>query len=152
MVENVDRLLRESEPGESRLRVVARACGEVAKPIAFSLLIIVIVFLPLFTLQGVEGKTFTPLAQTMSFGMLGSLIFAMTLVPVLASLLMRRPKSAGRGGEHKEFIVLRWLLGLPAGRLFLRQKALGAHRPGGRCCSSAAAFSSPVSGRNSFPP
>ena len=110
MVENVDRLLRESEPGESRLRVVARACGEVAKPIAFSLLIIVIVFLPLFTLQGVEGKTFTPLAQTMSFGMLGSLIYAMTLVPVLASLLMRRPKSAGQGGEHKEFIVLRWLL------------------------------------------
>ena len=107
MVENVDRLLRESDPDESRLHVVGRACGEVARPIAFSLLIIVIVFLPLFTLQGVEGKTFTPLAQTMSFGMLGSLIYAMTLVPVLASLLMRRPKGSG---EHREFIVLRGLI------------------------------------------
>lgn len=110
MVENVDRMLRENDPGEPRLHIVARACGEVAKPIAFSLLIIVIVFLPLFTLQGVEGKTFTPLAQTMSFAMFGSLIFAMSLAPVLASLLMRRPKSAGHGGEHKEFFVLRWLL------------------------------------------
>lgn len=96
MVENVDRMLRESDPSESRLHIVARACGEVAKPIAFSLLIIVIVFLPLFTLQGVEGKTFTPLAQTMSFAMFGSLIFAMCLAPVLASLLMRRPKHAAQ--------------------------------------------------------
>lgn len=108
MVENVDRMLRESDPKESRIHIVARACGEVAQPIAFSLLIIVIVFLPLFTLQGVEGKTFTPLAQTMSFAMFGSLIFAVSLAPVLASLLMRRPK--GHSGEHTEFLVLRWLL------------------------------------------
>ena len=108
MVENTDRMLREAEPDEPRIHSVARACSEVARPIVFSLLIIVIVFLPLFTLQGVEGKTFRPLAQTMAFAMLGSLIFAMILVPVLSSLLMRRPRQSG--SEHSEFIVLRWLL------------------------------------------
>lgn len=108
MVENVDRLLRTSDPAESRLHVVAHACTEVARPIVFSLLIIVIVFLPLFTLQGVEGKTFRPLAQTMAIAMFGSLIFAAVLVPVLSSLVMRRPR--GEAAEHKEFIVLRCLI------------------------------------------
>ena len=110
------------------------------KPIAFSLLIIVIVFLPLFTLQGVEGKTFTPLAQTMSFAMLGSLIFAMSLAPVLASLLMRRPKGAGQGGGHKEFFVVALAArGLSAGRLFFRRSA--------RLCRSLLAVALLVSGR-----
>ena len=111
MVENVDRMLREAEPDEPFIHIVARACTEVARPIVFSLLIIVIVFLPLFTLQGVEGKTFRPLAQTMAVAMFGSLIFAMLLVPVLSSLLMRRPRRNPSGeSEHTEFIVLRWLL------------------------------------------
>lgn len=108
MVENVDRMLRETNGSEPLIHVVARACTEVARPIVFSLLIIVIVFLPLFTLQGVEGKTFRPLAQTMSFAMFGSLIFAVILAPVLSSLLMRRPKQGSSG--HKEFFVVRWLI------------------------------------------
>jgi cobalt-zinc-cadmium resistance protein CzcA len=100
--------------------VVARACTEVARPIVFSLLIIVIVFLPLFTLQGVEGKTFRPLAQTMAMAMFGSLLFAVLLVPVLSSFLMRRPR--GHATEHKEFIVLRWLIAVyrPIVSLFVR--------------------------------
>jgi len=108
MVENVDRMLLEREPSEPVIHVVGRACKEVARPIVFSLLIIVIVFLPLLTLQGVEGKTFRPLAQTMAFAMFGSLIFAVAVVPVLSSLLMRR--GARSGSAHKEFVVLRWLL------------------------------------------
>ncbi|MEX0805351.1 MAG: efflux RND transporter permease subunit, partial [Candidatus Binatia bacterium] len=108
MVENVDRMLREGDPAEPLIHVVGRACSEVARPIVFSLLIIVIVFLPLFTLQGVEGKTFRPLAQTMAIAMFGSLIFAVILVPVLSSLLMRRPRHGG--SQHREFIVLRWLI------------------------------------------
>ncbi len=123
MVENVDRMLRESDPAEPKIHVVARACSEVARPILFSLLIIVIVFLPLFTLQGVEGKTFKPLAQTMAAAMLGSLLFAVLFVPVLASLLMKRPKAGG--AEHKEFIVLRGLLRgyRPAVSFFVRKPA-----------------------------
>ena len=123
MVENVDRMLREGSE-DPFMQIVARACGEVARPIAFSLLIIVIVFLPLFTLEGVEGKTFKPLAQTMSFAMFGSLIFAITLSPVLSSLLMRRPKSKTNSGDTapKEFIVLRGLLAVyrPVVTFFVR--------------------------------
>ena len=107
MVENVDRTLREEDPEEPLPPLILRACAEVARPIVLSLLIIVIVFLPLFTLQGVEGKTFRPLAQTMALGMFGSLLFAVFLTPVLASLLMRRPRHAS--GGHKEFVVVRWM-------------------------------------------
>jgi len=126
MVENVERMLRESAPDEPRIHVVARACTEVARPIMFSLLIIVVVFLPLLTLQGVEGKTSRPLAQTMAVAMFGSLIFALVFTPVLSSLLMRRPKSgAGHPGEHKEFIVLRAMLWLyrPVVAFFVRRPA-----------------------------
>ncbi len=93
MVENVDRLLRESDPHESRSHVVARACHEVGRPIVFAIAIIIIVFLPLFTLQGVEGKMFRPLAYTVALAMLGSLIFAIVAAPIFADLLMRRPQT-----------------------------------------------------------
>lgn len=94
MVENVDR--RFKEPGNaSRLEIVSRACAEVGRPIVFAISIIVIVFLPLFTLQGVEGKTFQPLAYTVSFAMVGSLLFAVLVAPVLSFLVMRKgPVSA----------------------------------------------------------
>jgi len=124
MVENIDRHIRDAEEDEPFIHIVARACMEVARPILFSLLIIVIVFLPLFSLQGVEGKTFRPLAQTMSFAMLGSLIFAMLIVPVLSSMLMKRQKG-GLGG-HKEVFVLRWLLKFyqPAVTWFVQKPAV----------------------------
>lgn len=124
IVENVDRMIRESDPFESVIHIVGRACAEVARPIVFSLLIIVIVFLPLFTLQGVEGKTFRPLAQTMSLAMLGSLIFAVVFVPVLSSLLMKRPRQDG--GAHREFFVLRGLLSIyrPVVTKFVRFPAI----------------------------
>lgn len=119
MVENIDRHIREADREEPLIHIIARSCVEVARPILFSLLIIVIVFLPLFTLQGVEGKTFRPLAQTMSYAMLGSLFFAMLFVPVLAFFLIRRPESYG---EHKEVYVMRRLLTYyrPAVTFFVR--------------------------------
>lgn len=110
MVENVDRLLREADPNESRIHVVARACKEVARPITFAIFIIVIVFLPLFTLQGVEGKTFKPLAYTVSLAMLGSLVFAILMAPLLSSYLMRRPRSKKGKKEGSESLVVRILL------------------------------------------
>ena len=112
MVENVDRHLRMSEPSASRLQVVARACTEVARPIVFAISIIIIVFLPLFTLGGVEGKTFRPLAYTVALTMGGSLIFALLIAPVAASLLMRRPRqreaAAAGGGESRivQFLLI----------------------------------------------
>ena len=110
MVENVDRLLREADPNESRIHVVARACKEVARPITFAIFIIVIVFLPLFTLQGVEGKTFKPLAYTVALAMLGSLVFALLMAPLLSSYLMRRPRSKKGKKEGSESLVVKILL------------------------------------------
>ena len=108
MVENVDRWLRGYDPDEDRLQVVLRACTEVARPIFFAISIIIIVFLPLFTLQGVEGKTFRPLAYTVALAMLGSLLFAILLAPAASHWLMRRPKNSAQGtGENG---IVRWLL------------------------------------------
>ena len=93
MVENVDRMLRETPDDTSRFQVISRACIEVGRPIVFAISIIVIVFLPLLTLQGVEGKTFRPLAYTVALAMIGSLIFALVMAPVISHFLMRRPKN-----------------------------------------------------------
>ncbi|MEZ4698470.1 MAG: CusA/CzcA family heavy metal efflux RND transporter [Rhodothermales bacterium] len=124
MVENVDRMLREADPHEARVHVVARACAEVARPVMFAITIIVVVFLPLFTLQGVEGKTFRPLAYTVALAMVGSLIFAILIAPVLADLMMRRP---ARGSSDKVAIadrVLGWLTNTyrPLVRFFIRKR------------------------------
>lgn len=100
MVENIDRMLRDprnADPKESKLHVVARACLEVGRPVVFAIVIIIIVFLPLFTLQGVEGKTFRPLAYTVALAMLGSLIFAILVAPMLGGLLMKRGSKGQRG-------------------------------------------------------
>jgi len=126
MVENVDRMLREADPDDSRLAIVARACAEVGRPIIFAIAIIIIVFLPLFTLQGVEGKTFKPLAYTVALGMLGSLLYALLLAPVASHLLMRRPRSVAAGEGPKEARIVRWLLlpYRPAVSLFVRHRLL----------------------------
>ncbi len=126
MVENVDRMLREADPDDSRMAVVARACAEVGRPILFAIAIIIIVFLPLFTLQGVEGKTFKPLAYTVSLAMLGSLLYALLLAPVASQLLMRRPKKVAEGEGTKEAWIVRWLLKpyRPAVSLFVRRRSL----------------------------
>jgi cobalt-zinc-cadmium resistance protein CzcA len=126
IVENIERKLREADPAESKLHIIARACGEVGRPIIFAIAIIIVVFIPLFTLQGVEGKTFRPLAYTVAFAMLGSLLFAIFLAPVLSSLLMRRSKKATSSKDGEEIGVLRWLLipYRPLIRFFVRQRWL----------------------------
>jgi cobalt-zinc-cadmium resistance protein CzcA len=95
LVENIDRALREAEEGASRLEVIAQAGAQVARPILFAISIIVVVFLPLFSLQGVEGTTFRPLASTVAMAMLGSLVYALLVSPVAAWLLMRQPARTG---------------------------------------------------------
>lgn len=99
MVENIDRRLRSAPASEPTPAVVARACAEVGRPVVFAIAIIVVVFLPLFTLEGVEGKTFRPLAISVALAMAGSLIFAITLAPVLGRALLRRPAPGSVAGE-----------------------------------------------------
>ena len=93
ITENVSRHLKEKSE-KSRISVIMDAVSEVARPIVFSILIIVMVFVPLFTLEGMEGKMFKPLALTMIFAMIGSLIVALTIVPVLLSFLLKRGQVA----------------------------------------------------------
>ena len=90
IVENIRRHFAERSAPEMRRQITAEAVGEVARPVAFSVLIIVIVMVPLFTLQGIEVKMFLPLALTMIFAMLTSLIVSLTIVPVLSEIILKQ--------------------------------------------------------------
>lgn len=87
MVENCVRHLAIPSP-RSRLEIIRDAAVEVRKPTMFGELIIMIVYLPILALEGVEGKLFHPMALTVIFALLGSMILSLTLMPVLASLLL----------------------------------------------------------------
>ncbi|MHC4129228.1 MAG: efflux RND transporter permease subunit, partial [Planctomycetota bacterium] len=101
MVENIYRHLGErGDRDESREAIILDAAGEVARPILFSIAIIVMVFVPIFTLEGVEGKMFAPMASTITFALAGSIIAALVVTPALAHVLLRH-------GARKEFILLR---------------------------------------------
>ena len=97
VVENVvSHLERRRDEEISVFALVGEATREVGRPVVFSVSIIVIVFLPLFTLQGVEGKMFGPMAYTISFALLGALVLALTMVPVVASLVFSRESGGGQ--------------------------------------------------------
>jgi cobalt-zinc-cadmium resistance protein CzcA len=120
MVENIHRHLSSKEDrAQNKFGVILQAAHEVGRPIAFAILIIVIVFLPLFTLQGVEGKMFSPMAFTISFALLGSILAALLVVPVLSMYLLK-------GHAEKEFIVIRKLKQVykPLLELALRRKMI----------------------------
>ncbi len=117
MVENAFRLLshaRESGRPINRTRVVLEAAREVANPIAFAILIIIVVFLPLFSLTGLEGKLFKPMALTITFAMIGSLLLSLTLVPVLAALILKPKEEKDtwlvRGAKKIYLPLLDWAL------------------------------------------
>ena len=104
MVENAFRLLaqaKESGKPINKTHLILQAAREVMNPIAFAIVIIIVVFMPLFSLTGLEGKLFKPMAYTITFAMAGSLVLSMTLVPVLAALILK-PK------EEKDTFVVRW--------------------------------------------
>jgi cobalt-zinc-cadmium resistance protein CzcA len=91
MVENVMRhLAHDGRDPRSRVEIVRDAALEVRQPTMFGELIIMIVYLPILTLEGVEGQLFRPMALTVVFALLGSLLLSLTVVPVLASLLLPR--------------------------------------------------------------
>ena len=116
VVENAFRHLTEdSDVPVSRADAVLRASKEVGRPVVFGILIIILVFLPLVTLQGMEGKLFAPMAYTIMIALLVSLILSLTLSPLLCSLAL----GAGTEGEtwsvrwaKRAYLpVLRWALG-----------------------------------------
>jgi cobalt-zinc-cadmium resistance protein CzcA len=91
LVENVVRHLAHGDAvGRDKRPVIAEAAVEVRRPTLFGELIIIVVYLPILTLEGVEGKLFRPMALTVVFALLGSLALSLTLMPVLCSLLLPR--------------------------------------------------------------
>lgn len=131
MVENAFRIMAERKAHGlpvDRTSAVLAAAKEVASPIAFAIAIIIVVFLPLFSLQGLEGKMFKPMAFNISFAMAGSLILALTLVPVLASIALkpkdeRDTRLVGFLKKHYGIVLAwalrrrRWVLGMAGGAL-----------------------------------
>jgi len=93
IVENTFRKLHD-KPDAPRLELIAESAKEVAKPVTFAVLIIAAVFIPLLSLDGLAGKLYTPMALNIVFVMLGSLLVALVLVPVLSFLLLK-PTSSG---------------------------------------------------------
>ncbi|BBP02972.1 cytochrome-c peroxidase [Sulfuriferula plumbiphila] len=102
MVENGFRLLsHQAGKAVNKTHVILEAAREVINPTAFAILIIIVVFLPLFSLTGLEGKLFKPMALTITFAMVGSLLLTMTLVPVMSALILK-PK------EEKDTFIVKW--------------------------------------------
>jgi cobalt-zinc-cadmium resistance protein CzcA len=99
MVENCVRRLGLAPPNTSKLKIVRDAAVEVRGPTMFGELIIAIVYLPILFLEGTEGKLFRPMALTVLFALLGSLVISLTLMPVLAATVLSREE------EHEPLIM-----------------------------------------------
>ncbi len=101
LIENVVRRLSEPEGRQKTVRqLTAEAAHEVVRPIGFGIGIIILVYLPILSLGGIEGKMFKPMAWTVVFALAGSLILTLTLIPVLASLFLKKT-----GHEHEPRFV-----------------------------------------------
>ncbi|MBB5443686.1 MULTISPECIES: efflux RND transporter permease subunit [unclassified Paraburkholderia] len=117
MIENIVRRRAEA-PARPMRAVVLEASREVARPVTFAVLIITAVYLPILSLQGVEGKMFRPMALTVVFALLASLVITLTVMPVLASFLLR-----GKVAEHESRII-HWIR-----RRYEPVLTRAAHRP-----------------------
>ncbi len=123
IIENIHKKLEDAgedeQSGEGRLRLVIEAMQEVGPSIFFSLLVITVAFIPVFTLTGTEGRLFRPLAFTKTYSMGFAAILAVTLTPALAALLVR-----GRIRKEDENPLNRWLVRLytPVVRFVVRHR------------------------------
>jgi CzcA family heavy metal efflux pump len=107
-VENVYRRLRENASlahPHPKLQVIAQASGEVRNSILYATLLIILVFMPLLGLSGVEGKLFAPIAIATIISMIASFVVSLAAIPVLCSFLLN-PK---HGKEHKDGFITRWM-------------------------------------------
>src|SRR5437667_7210335 len=106
MVENIYRHLEEHREHSTRAAILV-AAQEIGRPMFFAILIIIAVFLPVFTLQGIEGKLFKPLAYAVTFSMIGSMLMALCIAPMLCALWLRLKK-----GEVKPNPIIRFFKGI----------------------------------------
>ena len=118
IAENVDRGFRERRDAEDARTTVARSSAEVIAPLIAAVAVVIIVFLPLFSLQGTEGKTFRPLAAAAALAMTGSLIYAALIAPAMALGLMRAPRKAEKEGGSRLAAAIE-----PVAAFFVRRRA-----------------------------
>ncbi len=104
LVENIDRYLR-SSTGLSRIQAVLEGSREVARPVIFSILIVILVFVPILTLGGVEGKTFRPLAIAVAAAMGGSLLYVLGLAPLLSFTVLKGRKGSADSTSQDPLVV-----------------------------------------------
>jgi heavy metal efflux system protein len=103
VLENIHRRLHEATEASSRFDVIASATADSARPVLFSTLVILVAFIPLFTMKGVPGKIFSPMSITYGFALTGALLFALFFAPVLASY--RREKVSRGPGDT---FIVKW--------------------------------------------
>ncbi|HVS81124.1 MAG TPA: CusA/CzcA family heavy metal efflux RND transporter [Pyrinomonadaceae bacterium] len=115
MVENIYRHLEEHREHSTREAILV-AAQEIGRPMFFAILIVIAVFLPVFTLQGVEGKLFKPLAYAVTFSMIGSMLMALCIAPMLCALWLRLKQGKVRTNPIIGFFkriyvpVLKWAI------------------------------------------
>lgn len=103
VLENIYRQLRAAKPPDSEFETIANATSEAVRPVLFSVLVIIVALIPLFTMEGVPGRIFGPMSVTYGFALSGATLFAIFLAPVLSSF--RRPDS----GAKSDTPLVRWL-------------------------------------------
>jgi heavy metal efflux system protein len=104
VLENIYRRLHEATTDEHRLELIAEASSEAAKPVLFSTMIILVAFIPLFTMKGVPGRIFSPMSLTYGYALTGALLFALLFAPMLASF-----RQSVRSGHTADPRLMHWL-------------------------------------------
>jgi cobalt-zinc-cadmium resistance protein CzcA len=104
MVENIIRHLAEKTEGQMPARRIQAAAHEVQRPVFFARAIVITSYLPIFTLQAVEGRLFKPMAWTVSFALFGALVFSIVVAPVMASFAF------GKGAKDWRNPLMQWLI------------------------------------------
>jgi cobalt-zinc-cadmium resistance protein CzcA len=99
VLESIFRRLSRREPGSDAAPAIVQGVQDAARPVLFSTLIILIAFIPLFTMQGVPGKIFAPMSVTYGFALTGALLFALIFAPVLSDVVA--PKPGSRAGDKR---------------------------------------------------
>ena len=121
MIENAHKHLERAKPGESRVSMLIDAASEVGPALFFSLLIITVSFMPIFTLESQEGRLFSPLAYTKTFAMAAAALLSVTLVPALMVIFVRGKIVAESKNPINRFLI--WIY-RPVIKMVLRAKTL----------------------------
>src|SRR5207244_5316508 len=121
MIENAHKHLERAEPGKSRIAILIEAAAQVGPALFFSLLIITVSFMPIFTLEQQEGRLFSPLAFTKTFAMAAAALLSVTLVPALMVIFVRGRIIAEHNNPLNVFLIFIYR---PMIKLVLRAKTL----------------------------